>query len=51
MPGKKEAIKVANNGTGKYPEHFKKSNTLHTNAKTEMVRLCIEGDMTAKDAK
>ena len=38
-------------GTGKYPGHFKKSITLRTNAKTEMVRLYIEGDMTAKDAK
>ena len=28
-----------------------KSITLRTNAKTEMVRLYIEGDMTAKDAK
>ena len=30
---------------------FNKSITLRTNAKTEMVRLYIEGDMTAKDAK
>ena len=32
-------------------QHFKKSITLRTNAKTEMVRLYIEGDMTARDAK
>ena len=51
MPGKKGTIKVTYNGTGKYPGHFKKSITLRTNAKTEMVRLYIEGDMTAKDAK
>ena len=38
-------------GTGKYPGHFKKSITLRTNAKTEMVRLYIEGDMTPKDEK
>ena len=51
MPGKKGTIKVTYNGTGKYPGHFKKSITLRTNAKTEMVRLYIEGDMAAKDAK
>ena len=39
MPGKKGTIKVTYNGTGKYPGHFKKSITLRTNAKTEMVRL------------
>ena len=47
----KGTIKVTYNGTGKYPGHFKKSITLRTNAKTEMLRLYIEGDMTAKDAK
>ena len=44
-------IKITYNGTGKYPGHFKKSVTLRTNAKTEMMRLFVEGDMTAKDAK
>lgn len=51
MPGKTGTIKVTYNGTGKYPGHFKKSITLRTNAKTEMFRLYIEGDMTAKEAK
>lgn len=51
MPGKKGTIKVTYNGTGKYPGHFKKSITLRTNAKTEMIRLYVEGDMTDKDAK
>ena len=51
MPGKKGTIKVTYNGTGKYPGHFKKSITLRTNAKTEMVRLYIEGDMTSKRCK
>ena len=51
QPGKKGTIKVTYNGTGKYPGHFKKSITLRTNAKTEMVRLYIEGDMTPKDEK
>ena len=51
MPGKTGTIKVTYNGTDKYPGHFKKSITLRTNAKTEMIRLFVEGDMTAKDAK
>ena len=51
LPGKTGTIKVTYNGTGKYPGHFKKSITLRTNAKTEMMRLYIEGNMTAKDAK
>ena len=45
MPGKTGTIKVTYNGTGKFAGHFKKSITLRTNAKTEMVRLFIEGDM------
>ncbi|MDR0976966.1 MAG: DUF1573 domain-containing protein [Prevotellaceae bacterium] len=48
LPGKKGTIKVTYDGSGKMPGHFKKSITLRTNAKTEMVRLFIEGDMTAK---
>lgn len=51
MPGKKGTIKVTYNGTGKYPGHFKKSITLRTNAKTEMIRLFIEGEMTPKTKK
>ncbi len=45
MPGKTGTKKVTYNGTGKFAGHFKKSITLRTNAKTEMVRLFIEGDM------
>lgn len=48
MPGKTGTVKVTYNGTGKYPGHFKKSITLRTNAKTEMLRLFIEGDMIPK---
>lgn len=47
-PGKTGKIKVTYDGTGKYPGYFKKSVTLRTNAKTDMIRLYIEGDMTAK---
>ena len=43
MPGKTGTIKVTYNGTDKYPGHFKKSITLRTNAKTEMLRLYIHG--------
>lgn len=48
LPGKTGTIKVTYNGEGKLPGYFKKSITLRTNAKTEMVRLFIEGNMTAK---
>lgn len=48
LPGKSGKITVTYDGTGKFPGHFKKSITLRTNAKTEMIRLFIEGDMTAK---
>lgn len=48
MPGKTGKITVTYDGTGKFPGHFKKSISLRTNAKTEMVRLFIEGDMEAK---
>lgn len=51
LPGKTGTIKVTYNGTGKYPGSFKKSITLRTNAKKDMLRLYIEGNMTAKDAK
>ena len=45
MPGEKGTVKVAYNGKGKFPGHFKKSITIRTNGKVEMVRLYIEGDM------
>lgn len=44
-PGKTGTVKVTYNGLGKFPGKFKKTITLRTNAKTTMVRLCIEGDM------
>ena len=48
QPGDKGTIKVTYNGTGKFPGHFKKSITVRTNAKVEMTRLYIEGDMEEK---
>lgn len=50
-PGESGEISVTYNGAGKYPGHFKKSITIRTNAKTEMTRLYIEGDMKPKDQK
>lgn len=48
LPGETGVVEVTYNGAGRYPGHFKKSITLRTNAKTEMLRLFIEGDMEAK---
>ena len=45
MPGEKGTVKVTYNGKAKFPGHFKKSITIRTNGKVEMVRLYIEGDM------
>lgn len=44
-PGEKGSITVTYNGTGKVKGYFRKSITLRTNAKTEMVRLYISGEM------
>lgn len=41
-------IIVTYDGAGKFPGHFKKSITLRTNAKQEIVRLYVEGDMVGK---
>lgn len=48
MPGKSGTIKVTYNGKGKLPGEFRKSITLRTNAKTEMIRLYVKGNMTGK---
>ena len=50
-PGETGEITVTYNGAGKFPGHFRKSITLRTNAKNEVVRLYIEGDMIPKDAE
>ena len=47
QPGKPGTIKVTYNGKGRFPGKFKKSITVRTNAKTELVRLFIEGEMLA----
>jgi hypothetical protein len=45
-PGEKGKIDVTYNGKGKFPGHFSKTITVRSNAKTEIVRLNIEGTMT-----
>lgn len=47
LPGKTGTIKVSYNASGNYPQHFKKSVTVMTNAKTPSVRLFIEGEILA----
>ena len=51
MPGKTGTMKKTYGGTGNNAGHLKKTITSRTNDKTEMMRLFVEGDMTAKDAK
>lgn len=50
-PGETGEVTITYNGAGKFPGHFRKSITLRTNAKNEVVRLYIEGNMTPKDEK
>ena len=50
-PGESGAITVTYNGAGKFPGYFRKSITIRTNAKNEVIRLYIEGDMIAKSAE
>lgn len=50
-PGESGEIKVTYNGAGKFPGKFKKSITIRTNGKHEIVRLVVEGDMTPGTAK
>lgn len=45
-PGEMGTINVTYSGKGKMPAHFRKTITIHSNAKPEMVRLYIEGNMT-----
>ena len=47
-PGGTGIIEVTYNGKARYPGHFKKVITVNTNAKQRLVRLAIEGEMTAK---
>ena len=51
QPGETGTINVTYNGTGKFPGHFRKTITIRSNAKTEMVRLTIEGNMLEEEKK
>ena len=44
-PGESGEITVTYNGAGRFPGHFRKSITIRTNAKQEIIRLYVEGDM------
>ena len=44
-PGESGKIVVTYNGEGRFPGHFRKSIPIRSNAKQEIVRLYIEGDM------
>ena len=46
QPGDTGRIDVVYNGRGKFPGHFAKTVTIRSNAKTEIVRLTVEGTMT-----
>ncbi len=47
-PGEKGSIDVTYNGEGLVPGRFAKTITIRSNAKTKIVRLVIEGEMTDK---
>ncbi len=48
QPSERGEVDVTYNGKGKYPGHFKKTVSIRSNAKNEVVRLTIEGNMTGK---
>lgn len=45
-PGQSGVIEITYNGTNKFPGMFKKTVTVRSNAKTEIVRLSVSGMMT-----
>ena len=45
MPGESGEIVVTYNGIGKIPGHFRKTITIRSIAKKEIIRLYVEGDM------
>ena len=47
-PGESGKIVVTYNGEGRFPGHFRKSITIRSNAKQEIVRLYIEGEMVGQ---
>lgn len=47
-PGERGSINVTYNGEGLLPGRFSKTITIRSNAKSRIVRLVIEGEMTGK---
>ncbi len=47
QPGERGSVDVTYNGKGKTPGYFKKVITVTSNAKKNVVRLTIEGEMTS----
>ncbi len=45
-PGASGVVTVTYNGANKFPGHFKKTITVRSNARNEIVRLSVEGTMT-----
>ena len=50
-PGKTGQIKVEYNGKNKLPGHFKKSVGVRSNASNALVRIYVQGDMSAASSK
>ncbi len=50
-PGKTGQIKVVYNGKSKLPGHFKKSVSVRSNASNALVRIYVQGDMSAAEGK
>ena len=48
-PGGEGELSVTYNGRNRALGHFKKTITVRTNGVTEMIRLYIEGEMTAAE--
>lgn len=46
-PGEKGKVTISYNGKNLFPGHFKKPVTVSSNAKNNIVRVYIEGDMVA----
>lgn len=47
-PGETGKIDITYNGTGKFVGRFQKTITIRSNARNEVVRLIVEGEMTEK---
>ncbi len=48
QPGERGTIEVTYNGKGKMPGRFRKTLTVRSNARRDVIRLTLEGNMTDK---